>query len=183
MARLDNLAQVIPAETETSHLTGTSKPTSRLGGEREAAGKQALPPRTRRDRLVAEDRAFRVLVDPQNDDLSEHERASLARMSTRSFRRYRAQLTAQVVQLRRWRYAEELVKLDAALIEHARKGSYPHLMTAYERIEGWVPGGKDGQSSTVDPSAWDAVGPEVRQQIGKALSRTTSARALRPGCP
>src|SRR5688572_29594031 len=88
----------------------------------------------------AQRRVFEVLVNPDNDRKPEAQKAAMAGMAPRTWRKHRTRaLSQEALAARRAAYAQYLPAIDEALLRKAQEGSLPHILLAYERIEGWKP--------------------------------------------
>jgi len=144
------------------------------------ASKRSLQ-RLHSHRISAERKVFEVLVNPTHDDKSEAEKAALAGMAPRTWRKYRTpEAVRAALQARRAAYARHLPAIDAALIGKAKEGSLGHILLAYERIEGWRPGGRGVEKGTevVDGALWHALSQDERAQIAEVISRAYRRRHL-----
>jgi hypothetical protein len=144
----------------------------------ERAGLRAASGRTDRRAIASQRRVFEVLVDPENDERTELEKAALAGMAPRTWRKHRTpEVVYEALCARRAAYVQHLPEIDAALLRKAKEGSLPHMLIAYERIEGWRPGlvleADDDQ--IVRSELWEALGEDGRRMLAEFLGQCIRA--------
>jgi hypothetical protein len=122
----------------------------------------------------AQRRVFEVLVNPDNDRKPEAEKAALAGMAPRTWRKHRSrELTQEALAARRAAYARYLPAIDEALLRKAREGSLSHILLAYERIEGWRPGSAGrvrDRTTTSNDNLWNCLSESDRQRFATILA-------------
>ena len=129
----------------------------------------------------AQRRVFEVLVNPENDRKPEAEKATLAGMAPRTWRKHRTQeLASEALAARRAAYVRHLPAIDAALLRKALEGSLQHILIFYERVEGWRPGGSapERNSAVSGPDLWQLITPEVRQALAEVVAQGLRGRSL-----
>lgn len=142
-----------------------------------------IRPVTRLDhrRATAHRRVFEILINPEHDGKTEAERASLAGMAPRTWRKWRtSEVVAAALTARRAAYAEQLPEIDAALLRKAKAGSLPHILVAYERIEGWRPGLVLAEEERDEASRemWESLTEADKRIISDTLANARRRRHL-----
>jgi hypothetical protein len=124
-------------------------------------------------------RVFEVLVNPDNDGKPEAEKAAIAGMAPRTWRKHRTrELTQEALAARRKVYARHLPAIDEALLRKAKEGSLPHIMLAYERIEGWRPGLRMAEEDRGAAASefWGLIDDGDRRRIADIFARALRQR-------
>jgi hypothetical protein len=126
----------------------------------------------------AQRRVFEVLVNPDNDGKPEAAKAALAGMAPRTWRKHRTQeLTTEALAARRAAYVRYLPAIDAALLKMALKGSLPHILVFYERVEGWRPGLRiEKRYQDADMEVWRSLTDEDKRIIGDMMTKRLRER-------
>jgi len=123
-------------------------------------------------------RIFKVLVNPQYDECTEDERAAAAGMAPRTWRKHRTPgIVREAIAARRAAYVRDLIAIDKALMKKATEGSLPHILIAYERIEGWRPRGTAARTEkSPGCTTSDLLSPESRQALADILRQALQRR-------
>lgn len=65
--------------------------------------------------------------------------------------------------------------IDQALIDGALSGSHAHLLTAYERLENWIPRSQRRETGQdvpgISQEVWDAIGRDALDDLAEKLGR------------
>jgi hypothetical protein len=126
----------------------------------------------------ARERVFRVLVNPNNDGKPEAEKAAMAGMAPRTWRKHRTrELTREALAARRAAYMHHLPAIDAALLRKALEGSLPHILVFYERVEGWRPGRMfENKGQEADQEVWRSLTDRDKRSLSDIVAKCLRER-------